>query len=123
DLPVRRSAAATCVNAGRLEQALAQFDAIAAVDPNDSANRVARATTLASLQRHAEAIAEFKEARKIGGETVATEVGLGRRYMALLRFDEATEAFRRAYALDPTDRSIVHQLGVALERTNRLEEL
>ena len=123
DLTLRRSAGSAFVNAGRLEQALAQFDAIAAVDPNDSANRVARATTLASLQRHAEAIAEFKEARKIGGETVATEVGLGRRYMALLRFDEATEAFRRAYALDPTDRSIVHQLGVALERTNRLEEL
>lgn len=123
DLTLRRRAGTALVNAGRLEQALDQFDAVASADPNDSANRVARATTLASLQRHEEAIAEFNEARRIGGETVATEVGLGRRYMALLRFDDAAAAFRRAYELEPTERSIVHQLGVALERTNRLEEL
>ena len=123
DPMLRRSAASALISGGKLEQALEHLEAVAAADPNDAANRVTRATTFASLQRHEEAIAEFKEARRIGGETVATEVGLGRRYMALLRFDEATAAFRRAYEFDPTDRLIVHQLGVALERTNRLDEL
>lgn len=54
---------------------------------------------------------------------VAALLHAGLQHQTLLRFDEAEATFRRAYALDPADPSVVHHLGVALERTNRLEEL
>lgn len=123
DLSIRRNAGSALAQADRPENALGHLEAVAAADPNDSENRTMLAQTLAVLQRNEEAIAEFEAAKKLGGESVATEFGLGRRWLASLRFDEAEAAFRRAYAIDPTDLSVVHHLGLVFERTNQLDLL
>jgi tetratricopeptide (TPR) repeat protein len=123
DLTIRRNAGSALAQAGRLEEALAAFELVAAADPNDAQNRTLLASTLAALQRHDEALAEFEAARRLGGETLATELGLGRRLVAEMRFAEAEAAFRRALAFDPANRTVVHQLGLVLERTNQLDAL
>jgi tetratricopeptide (TPR) repeat protein len=48
---------------------------------------------------------------------------LGARHRQLLEFDQALEALRRAYDLQPADPAIAQGLGLALERTNKLDEL
>lgn len=50
-------------------------------------------------------------------------VQLGMRRQHLLEFDEALSAFRQAHELEPADLSIARGLAVALERTNKLDEL
>lgn len=123
DRDLRRNAGSAHAQAGNLEEALGHLQAAAAAGPDDAETHLMLAQALAALQRHDEAIAEFETARRLGGESVATEVGLARRHLALSRFAEAEAALRRAYAIDPSDRAVVHQLGLVLERTNQLEEL
>jgi tetratricopeptide (TPR) repeat protein len=48
---------------------------------------------------------------------------VGTRHQQLLQLEEALEAFRRAYDLQPDDVAIAQSLGLALERTNKLDEL
>lgn len=123
DPSIRRNAGSAFVEANRVQEALEQFRALVAADPGNADNRVLLAQALASLQQHEQAVAEFEAARRLGGETVATELGLGRRYLAELRHAEAEAAFRRAYALDPANRTVVHHLGLVLERSNQLDAL
>jgi Flp pilus assembly protein TadD len=54
---------------------------------------------------------------------VAAVLQAGRIDLALDRFDEAEMAFRYGYELEPANPSAVQQLGIALERTNRLDDL
>lgn len=48
---------------------------------------------------------------------------LGARHQQLLQLEESLAAYRRAYDLEPGDIPIAQSLGLALERTNRLDEL
>jgi tetratricopeptide (TPR) repeat protein len=123
DLSLRRNAGSALARAERLADALPHFAAVAAADPNDIENRVLHAQALAALQRHDEAVAEFEAARALAGPTFDTEIGLGRRMLSELRYDEAESYFRRAYEMEPSSRTAVHQLGLVLERTNRLDAL
>jgi tetratricopeptide (TPR) repeat protein len=54
---------------------------------------------------------------------VAALVQAGNRHHALLQFDQAEAVFRRAHELQPDNPSLVHHLGVVLDRTNRLDSL
>ena len=123
DLLIRRNAGSALVQADRFAEALDHFIAVGKADPKDVENRVLLGRALARLQRYDESIAEFEAAKAEVGETAAIELGLGRCHFAKMRFAEAEAALRRALAIDPTDRAIVHQLGLVLERTNQLEAL
>ena len=48
---------------------------------------------------------------------------LGKRRQHFLEFDGALDALRRAYELEPANLDIACSLGLAMERTNRLDEL
>jgi len=50
-------------------------------------------------------------------------INLGRSLLAQSRFEEAESAYRRALALDPRNVPAFHELGLTLERTNRIDEL
>ena len=50
-------------------------------------------------------------------------MNLGRSLLAQSRFDEAESAYRQALALDPRNVPALHELGLTLERTNRIDEL
>lgn len=123
DLAIRRNAGSALVQADQFAEALDHFTAVATADPKDADNRILLARALARLQRYDESIAEFETAKAEVGETAAIELGLGRCHFAQKRFAEAEAALRRALAIDPPDRAIVHQLGLVLERTNQLDAL
>ena len=117
-------------SAGDFERAEEAWRRIAAAAPRDWRARGNLGHALLAQGRFDEAAAAFLEAAglnpaepAIKADAVSALVQSGRQHQALLRFDEAEGAFRRAYALEPTDGSVVYHLGVALERTNRLEAL
>ena len=116
--------------AGKVDLSVRAWSAVMAAAPQDWRAWGNLGNALARQQRLTEAADALAEAARLNRTEPAVRAGAvaalakaGAQHQTLLRFDEAEAAFRRAYALDPTDRSIVHQLGVALERTNRLEEL
>ena len=116
--------------AGKVDLSVRAWSAVMAAAPQDWRAWGNLGNALARQQRLTEAADALAEAARLNrtepavrADAVAALAKAGAQHQTLLRFDEAEAAFRRAYALDPTDRSIVHQLGVALERTNRLEEL
>ena len=116
--------------AGKVDLSVRAWSAVMAAAPQDWRAWGNLGNALARQQRLTEAADALAEAARLNrtepavrADAVAALAKAGAQHQALLQFDEAEAAFRRAYALDPTDRSIVHQLGVALERTNRLEEL
>jgi tetratricopeptide (TPR) repeat protein len=59
----------------------------------------------------------------VRGHAVAALLQAGRQHELFLDFDAAESAFRHAYDLEPVNPSVVRHLGVALERTNRLDAL
>lgn len=84
----------------------------------------------AALGRWTEAVDALEEALKLKPDEatvrtnlVAALLQLGRRRQFQVEFDSAEAAFRRAYTLAPEQREVVFQLGIALERANRLDEL
>lgn len=123
DLAIRRNAASAFVEAGRTEEAIGHFAAVATATPEDVESRIALAHALASVRRDDEAIAEFEAARRLGGATVASELGTGRTLVAKLDFAQAERFLQRAYELDPADRTVIFQYGLVLERNNRLDAL
>lgn len=123
ELAIRRNAGSALLQANRIAEAIDHFNAVVTADPEDSENRILLGRALARLQRYDESIAEFEAAKVQVGETVAIELGLGRSFVGQNRFAEAEAPFRRALAIDPADRAVVHQLGLLLERTNQLDAL
>ena len=123
EVAIRRNAGSALVQANRLTEAIDHLTAVATAEPKDAENRILLARALAKLQRYDEAIAQFEAAKTKVGETAVIELGLGRAFFGLMRFAEAEAALRRALAVDPADRAVVHQLGVVLERTNQLDAL
>lgn len=116
--------------AGQTEAAVDAWSRITAAAPRDWrawGNLGNALKAHGSLAEAADAMAEAARLNPteptVRADTVAALVRAGKQHLLLLRFDEAEAAFRRAYELDPLDYSAVHNLGVALERTNRLDEL
>jgi len=123
ELAIRRNAGSALLQANRIAEAIDHFTAVAKADPKDSENRILLARALARLQRYDESIAEFEAAKAQVGETAAIQLGLGRCFVGQNRFADAEAAFRRALAIDPRDRAVVHRLGLVLERTSQLDGL
>jgi tetratricopeptide (TPR) repeat protein len=112
------------------EAAATAWGKIAAVSPFEWRAWTNLGNAFAALGRWGEAADALLEALRLGsGEqgvksnAVAALLQHGRALRSQDRFDEAEEAFRKAYAIAPADRAVVLHLGIALERTNRLDEL
>ncbi len=104
------------VDAGRPRDVLAMAEPPPIASPADMALWEARAEA-ADAAGDSEAAAAARE--RLTG--VLVEAGRG--LQSQLRFDEAEEAFRRAHALNPMNVDVVRELGLALERTNKLDAL
>ena len=123
EIAIRRNAGSALVQANRLAEAIDHLTAVATAEPKDAENGILLGRALVKLQRFDEAISQFEAAKAEVGESAVIELGLGRGLFGLKRFAEAEAALRRALAIDPADRTVVHQLGVVLERTNQLDAL
>ena len=116
--------------AGKPEIAAEAWRAVAAAAPDDWRAWGNLGSALAALGLWVDASEAFAAAATLNPaepgirtNAVAALVAAGRHHKGQLRFDEAEAAFRRAHELDPGNADIIHDLGTALERTNRLAEL
>lgn len=116
--------------AGNADAAVAAWSRVTTAAPSDWRGWGNFGAALALQKRWPEAAEAFAEAArlnpaesKIRADAVAALVEAGRHHQRILRFEEAEAAFRRAYQLDPGCRETVFQLGLVLERTNRLDDL
>lgn len=92
---------------------------------NDSepALRWSLGAALVEIDRYEEAIAALDEFDRLGGQTIDSALARGRCLLALIRIEEAEQAYRDAVALAPNNAEAVRELGLLLERTNNLGEL
>jgi tetratricopeptide (TPR) repeat protein len=113
-----------------LASSLEAWRTVAAATPKDWRAWASFGNALSAASQWADACEALAEALRLNpgeaairGHLVAALVQAGKNHQTFLRFDEAEAAFRRAYGLQPDNPSLVHLLGMALERTNRLDSL
>ena len=115
--------------AGNGEAAVAAWSRITAAAPRDWRAWGNFATALKGQNRLPESAGAFVTAARLNpadlrirDDAVAALLDAARYHENFLQFDEAEQALRQAHELDPANVSVVSHLGIALERTNRLEE-
>ena len=94
-----------------------------ALNGGDSALRWSLGAALASADRNEEALSALDDFERLAGPTSDSALARGRCALSLMRFDEAEAAFREALRLAPADAEPFRELGLLLERANRLDEL
>ncbi len=91
---------------GQAGQALEEFGRAVAIAPNYSSALWGKALALYQLNRFAEAAAEFEKLSGYFPKSPQVYSNLGVCYIQLGRKEQAVEAWRRAYDLDPRDPKI-----------------
>ncbi|HEU5481797.1 MAG TPA: sulfotransferase, partial [Sphingomicrobium sp.] len=116
--------------ATRPEASVDAWKRVAAATPSDWRAWSNLGNALAAQGQWADACIALEEAAKLNPPEAGIQANLvaallqrGREHQKLLRFNDAEAAFRRAHELDPASPAVVHHLGIALERTNRLDAL
>ena len=108
----RRALGDTLARLGRLEEALAEYDAVLATPEGDTAaNRVRRATVLVNLGRGDEAVAEFQRAVERSPEEAAVRLRFAEALDFLGRTGEAEAQRRRARELSASGDQRVARLA------------
>jgi tetratricopeptide (TPR) repeat protein len=104
-------------DAGRFEEALAEFRAAFARDPEDAlaANHVGQ--TLMRLGRAEEAVTVLAQAVELAPSRWDFHFNLARAQASLARWDEAVAGYRRALAERPDHYPMVFNLAQALEKS------
>ncbi|HET9460086.1 MAG TPA: sulfotransferase, partial [Sphingomicrobium sp.] len=117
-------------SAGKSDLAADAWFKVAEARPGDWRALGHLGNALGNLNRWPEAAEALAEAARLNPGDPAVRAGAvsallraGLLHNALARYEEAEQAFRLAYSLDPANRAAIHHLGAALERTNRLGEL
>ena len=108
--------------AGRLEEALVQYEAALRIDPGYADACYDAGNALKRLGRLPEAIARYRQALRAKTGLPDVEDALGRALEDAGRPDEALAHFEQAVRLDPNFTDASNDLGEALARTGRLPE-
>lgn len=123
EAPVRRNLALALVNLKRFEDSAEQLNIAVQLDPRDLDTRLTLARLLADLDRHEETLAQLESAAALAPDSTEITIARGRSLVALGAFEQAEQAYHAAIAASPADRTAVHELGLLLERTNRMDAL
>ena len=106
--------------AGRKEEAMAQYDKAVRLDPADPNARFNRGIALAGLDRTAEAVEEYRRALEAGPAWSArVRNNLGNAYLKLGKADEARAQYEEAARLDPGYADAWFGLGGAFDALGR----
>ncbi|MYF96433.1 MAG: tetratricopeptide repeat protein [Holophagales bacterium] len=95
------------------------------LDRSSTAAIHSRAETLRGQQRHAEALARYREALEADSEFAPAIAGMGMALFELERYEEAVESLEQAFAIAPElpEASSLHRVtGRALQELGRTEE-
>jgi tetratricopeptide (TPR) repeat protein len=123
NVEIRRKLAGALASGGLLEESVAEFREVMQLDRRDASTAIALAQALAALGRRDEALEVLDDAAERGADAAELEILRARNLLALWRYDEAEELFRGMLNRAPSDGVAVHELGLILERSNRLDEL
>jgi predicted TPR repeat methyltransferase len=118
----RVNLAATRLRLGRTDEALAELDAVLAVEPQHLDAWGHRAVALAALGRDAESLASADHVLAADPSSGSAWFHRGHALERLRRFDQAQSAFERLVALQPQHAQAWFRLGQLLQRQGRLDE-
>jgi predicted O-linked N-acetylglucosamine transferase (SPINDLY family) len=106
---------------GRFEEAVACYNQVLAVRPNDPDALNARGNAFQDLKRYAEAFADYDQALALRPGHLDAMLNRGLALQALNRLDEAMTAFDEVLATDPNDAETLHHRGNLLFLFGRFE--
>jgi protein O-mannosyl-transferase len=109
-------------SAGRIEEALRQFEETVHLKPNDAVSRNNYGTILLDLKRYPVAVEQFQSAMKLGSRNTKVPYNLGIALAQLKRFPEAESAYRQALALNAAYDPAWNNLGIALFQQGKMKE-
>lgn len=107
----------------RWAEAIEAISAALSLNPGEPALRWSMGAALASAGRFEEAIDELNKFDAASGQSTTSALARGRCHLALAEFDAAEAAYRNALTLSPENEEGFRELGLLLERTNKLDEL
>ncbi len=118
---LNRTALSLC-REGRFREAIALFDQIIQLEPDNYAAWYGRGDALANLKHYQDALNDFNRAILLNPYSNETWTFRGVVLLYLERFQEALESCERALKLQPTDREAWAFRGAALHHLNRYKE-
>jgi tetratricopeptide (TPR) repeat protein len=107
----------------RWDDAIGAFTQATRVNPSEPSIRWSLGAALTAAGRHEEALQLLDDFERLVGRTAESALARGRVALGLLRLDEAEQAYRDAVKLAPAKPDAVRELGLLLERTNRLQDM
>jgi tetratricopeptide (TPR) repeat protein len=107
---------------GRRHDALASYDRLIALRPDDAEAHKDRGIVLQNLKRFQEALESYDKALAIRPDYAPAHHQRGIALHELLGFDEAVASFERALVIDPRDAEAHHRRCLALRELNRFED-
>jgi tetratricopeptide (TPR) repeat protein len=110
------------MNAGRLPEAVEEFTAALALNPNYPAALNNLGVTLSQTGHLPEAIEQLQHAVRVQPNKAETHNNLAMALLKAGRMSEAIEEFKTALALKPDDPAALNNLAIALSQTGRLSE-
>jgi tetratricopeptide (TPR) repeat protein len=112
DVSLHNDVALLYKDAGKLDQAIAHFAAVARLQPASDAAHYNLATALLAAGKPSEAIEEYRQALTIKPDYVAAHNNLGSALMKMGSRDEALANFREAIRLDPANSDALYNIGL-----------
>lgn len=110
------------VEAGRIDDAMRQFEAALAIEPDHATAQSNLGVLYAQRGRLDEAMLAFRAALRSDPELADAQNNLGLVYLAKGAFGEAEQSFRAAMRIDPGYAKAHYNLGVLFERQGRSDE-
>jgi Flp pilus assembly protein TadD len=114
--------ATECHRAGRIPEAITQYDRMLALAPHFSEVHNNRGLALAELGRFEEAVDAYRRALDIRPDSSETLCNLGVALSQLERYDEAEAKFRRSIAANPGFAGAYNNLGLIMKERGRMAE-
>lgn len=121
--PIQRNYAMLLAASGRLEESVEPCAAAARLEPGDAAAQLELGRLLLHLGRPGEAVDPLGRAAALAPGDADVQLEIARARAGLGALDEAEAAYRRALGLAPGLAIAFLELGIVLERGNRLERL
>lgn len=107
---------------GKLEEALFELDQYLKFNEKNSDAQKIRGDLLSLLGRKDDARAVYKTAMELAPDNVEAYLALGNMYYREKEYPAAVEEFRKGAKLKSANSSIFYALGLALEKSGRLQE-
>jgi tetratricopeptide (TPR) repeat protein len=115
--------AAASLADGRSAEAIDAFERAVRLNPTEASLRWSLGAALLESGRAEQALAMVDEFEALVGRTAESALARGRCALAALRIEEGEQAYRDAVERDPQNADAVRELGLLLERTNKLAQV